>query len=102
MEEFTDFALTRDAGNRIYEKIKHVINEQNENIDTITIDFENIIDVSVSFIQATVLRLAKDYQKIELKNINNAVRFKINTLLKITTINPAILNKVKNFKPRSF
>lgn len=102
MKEFADFTLTRDAGNRIYEKIKQFITDQNENVDALTIDFENINDVSVSFIQATVLRLANEYSKIELQNINDAIRFKINTLLKITTIDPAVLNKVKNFQLRTF
>lgn len=108
MSELSDFALTREAGNRIYEKIKESVSELNlsaqagQNIDSLIVDFENIEDVSVSFIQATVFRLAKEFKRVELKNINNAIRFKIDTLLKITTIDPAILNKIKNYRPKSF
>lgn len=102
MSEISDFTLTRDAGNRIYDNIKDKILNLNEDIDSLVIDFKDIEDVSVSFIQATVFRLAKEYQNVELKNINNAIRFKINTLLKITTIDPAILNRVKNLQVRSF
>jgi len=101
MKEFADFTLTRDAGNRIYEKIKQFLINQHSDIDTLVIDFQNIEDVSVSFIQATVFRLAKELPRIELKNINDAIRFKIDTLLKITTIDPAILNKVKSFQPKT-
>lgn len=102
MSELSDFTLTREAGNRIYEKIKMSVSELNQSIDSLVIDFKDIEDVSVSFIQATVFRLAKEFKRVELKNINNAIRFKIDTLLKITTIDPAILNKVKNLQARTF
>jgi hypothetical protein len=109
IRNFTDFTLTRDSGNRTYEKIKlfltnnqsHQIPEIEQAIDSLIIDFENIEDVSVSFIQATVFRLADEYQKVELKNINNAIQFKIKTLLKITTIDQVILKKVVNLPIKS-
>jgi len=108
IKDFTDFTLTRDSGNRTYEKIKlFLTNQSNQSpeydqaIDSLIIDFENIEDVSVSFVQATVFRLVNEYQKIELKNINKAIQFKIKTLLKITTIDPAVISKVVNLPIKS-
>ncbi|MBN1364694.1 MAG: DUF4325 domain-containing protein [Syntrophaceae bacterium] len=100
MKDFAEFTLTRESGNRVYEKIKQFLNTISYH-DNLIIDFQNINDVSVSFIQATVFRLANDYSSIELKNTNPAIQFKIKTLLKITTIDPAILRKVVNLPIKS-
>lgn len=100
ISEYTSFTLTREAGNRVYEEIKKFISVHSQ-CDNLIIDFQNIDDVSVSFVQATVFRLANDYPKVELKNINDAIRFKIETLIKITTIDPSILNRVKNYQPKT-
>jgi len=100
LKDFAEFTLTREAGNRVYKKIKEYLSTQT-NVDYLVIDFQNINDVSVSFIQATVFNLAKEYSTIELKNTNSAIQFKIKTLLKITTIDPSILNKVVNLPAKS-
>jgi len=100
MKDFAEFTLTRESGNRVYEKIKKYLTTVSYT-DNLIIDFQNINDVSVSFIQATVFRLANEYSSIELKNINPAIQFKIKTLLKITTIDPEILRKVANLPIKS-
>jgi len=100
LDDFAEFTLTRESGNRVYEKIKKYLSKIPNN-DNLIIDFQNISDVSVSFIQATVFRLANEYSSIELKNINPAIQFKIKTLLKITTIDPEILRKVANLPIKS-
>jgi len=97
ISEYASFTLTREAGNRAYEKIKNYHSAHSQ-CDNLIIDFQNIDDVSVSFIQATVFRLANEYLKIELKNLNDAIRFKIETLIKITTIDPAIIGRIKNYQ----
>jgi len=95
IKDFAEFTLTRESGNRVYDRIKHYLTNVS-NADNLTIDFQDISDVSVSFIQGTVFRLANEFSTIELKNTNEAIQFKIKTLLKITTIDPAILNKMVN------
>ena len=96
VSSLTNFTLTRDAGNRLYTQIKDFLTI-NPNVSRLIFDFKNVKDVSVSFIQATIVKLSEEDNIVELTNINEAVIFKIRTLLNISKINPSIFKKVHQY-----
>ena len=96
IKNLINFTLTRDAGNRLYGQVT-VFLALNPNISRLIFDFENVKDVSVSFIQATVVRLAEEGNKVELTNLNEAIIFKIKTLVNISKINLSIFKKANQY-----
>ncbi|NQU35599.1 MAG: hypothetical protein HQ521_20425 [Bacteroidetes bacterium] len=88
----TDFTLTRESGNRLYEDISEFLSMRSD-ITKIVFDFEDVSDVSTSFIQATILKLIKNNYKVESINYNQSIRFKMATLVKIARIDPHIFKK---------
>lgn len=94
--DHSSFALTRESGDSLFELISEFLNNHSD-IERVIIDFEDISDVSVSFIQATVLKLIDlDYQ-VELVNLNDSIRFKIATLVKVSRIDPALFKTAKSY-----
>ena len=96
VSSLTNFTLTRDAGNRLYTQIKDFLTI-NPNVSRLIFDFKNVKDVSVSFIQATVVRLSDEGNTVELTNLNKAILFKIKTLINISKINPSIFKKARQY-----
>lgn len=96
VSSLTNFTLTRDAGNRLYTQIEDFLTI-NPNVSRLIFDFKNVKDVSVSFIQATIVKLSEEDNIVELTNINEAIIFKIRTLLNISKINPSIFKKVHQY-----
>lgn len=96
VSSLTNFTLTRDAGNRLYTQIKDFLTI-NPNVSRLIFDFKDVKDVSVSFIQATIVKLSEEDNIVELTNINKAIIFKIRTLLNISKINPSVFKKVHQY-----
>lgn len=96
IKNLTNFTLTRDAGNRLYRKVKDFL-IINPNISRLIFDFNDVKDVSVSFIQATFVKLSEEGNTVELSNLNKAIIFKIKTLVNISKINPAIFKKANQY-----
>jgi hypothetical protein len=94
----TQHTLTRDSGNRLY-KIIHSFLLKNPDVNELIFDFRDVNDVSTSFIQSTYVKLSDEIPSLRMINYNDAIRFKIATLLKITNINPAIFKKAKHYPP---
>jgi len=93
IKNLTNFTLTRDAGNRLYRQVKDFL-INNPNVSRLIFDFK---DVSVSFIQATFVRLVEEGNTVELSNLNEAIIFKIKTLVNISKINPSIFKKANQY-----
>lgn len=99
ISDHNNFALTRESGDSLFKLISQFLSEHPD-INKIIIDFVDIADVSISFIQATVLKLIAQHYDVELINLNKSIRFKISTLIRIEKIDPTIFKMAKSF-PRS-
>ena len=96
-----DFTLTRESGNHMYKIIRGFL-DNNPQFKKLIIDFENVRDVSVSFIQSTVVKLVNEQIDVELINYNPSIRFKIATLVKITDVDPKIFKKADQYPPAPY
>ncbi len=96
ISDHSSFALTRESGDSLFKLISQFLSEH-LNTEKIIIDFSDIPDVSISFIQATVLKLIDKQYKVELINLNKSIRFKISTLTQIAKIDPAIFKMAKSY-----
>ncbi len=98
----TQHTLTRHSGNSLCSLITNSLGRQNWKPGRIVFGFDGIRDVSVSFIQATILKLYEDGYHVELINIGDAVRFKIASLIRITKVDPQIFKKADRYPQAAF
>ncbi len=94
--DHTNFTLTRESGNRLFKLISDFL-AKHYDIEKIIFDFENVNDVSTSFIQATILKLIDMNNDVELINFNQSIRFKIAILIKIAKIDPQLFKKADHY-----
>ncbi len=92
VNKITKHTLTRNAGNLLYEHVRKFL-DSHPDISKIIFDFQNIEDVSTSFIQSTVVRLSNENIDVKLIHFNQTVQMKINTLIKISRIDPTLFKK---------
>jgi len=100
IDDHTKHTLTRESGNRLYKQIREFLSIHPD-VSEVIFDFDNVKDVSTSFIQSTVLKLSDEVTSVKLINYNKAVRFKITTLINISNIDPSLFKKADRY-PRSF
>lgn len=93
----TKYTLTRYSGDNIYKEIASFLRRQDEEPERILFDFDGVRDVSISFIQATVLKLHNDGHNVELINVSDAVRFKIASLIRIAKVDPRIFKRADRY-----
>lgn len=96
ISDHNSFALTRESGDSLFKLISHFLSEH-LSTEKIIVDFADIPDVSISFIQATILKLIDQQHQVELINLNKSIKFKISTLIRIARIDPSIFRMAESY-----